>query len=119
MALRFASIRRAITCSCRGRTMGIPRRKNISTRASSASTADRTRSSATSSQKRCLVCKRSHEAQVNIRFTDEQELLRSSIQRLLRDQYDFDTRLKIIATEEGCIRTHCDGFSVLGLRVEF
>jgi alkylation response protein AidB-like acyl-CoA dehydrogenase len=52
---------------------------------------------------------------VDIQFTDEQELLRSSIQRLLRDQYDFDTRRKIIATEEGWSRKHWDGFAELGL----
>ncbi len=52
---------------------------------------------------------------MDIQFTDEQELLRSSIQRLLRDQYDFDTRRKIIATEEGWSRKHWDGFAELGL----
>jgi alkylation response protein AidB-like acyl-CoA dehydrogenase len=52
---------------------------------------------------------------VDIQFTDEQELLRSSIQWLLRDQYDFDTRRKIIATEEGWSRKHWDGFAELGL----
>jgi len=34
---------------------------------------------------------------MDIQFTEEQELLRSSVQRLLRDQYDFDTRRKIVA----------------------
>src|SRR5258707_5473911 len=116
MALRCASIRRATTCSCRGRTTGIPRRKNISTRASSQFTADRTRSSATSSQKQCLVCNRlATRRQVDIQFTDEQELLRDSLQRLLRDQYDFDTRRKIIATEEGWSRRHWAAFAELGL----
>jgi alkylation response protein AidB-like acyl-CoA dehydrogenase len=52
---------------------------------------------------------------VDIQFTDEQELLRSSVQRLLRDQYDFDTRRKIIATEEGWSRKHWDAFAELGL----
>jgi alkylation response protein AidB-like acyl-CoA dehydrogenase len=52
---------------------------------------------------------------VDIQFTDEQELLRSSIQRLLRDQYNFDTRRKIIATEEGWSRKHWEGFAELGL----
>ena len=52
---------------------------------------------------------------MDIQFTDEQELLRSSIQRLLRDRYDFDTRRKIIATEEGWSRKHWDGFAELGL----
>ncbi len=52
---------------------------------------------------------------MHIQFTDEQELLRSSIQRLLRDQYDFDTRRKIIATEEGWSRKHWGAFAELGL----
>jgi alkylation response protein AidB-like acyl-CoA dehydrogenase len=52
---------------------------------------------------------------VDIQFTDEQELLRSSIQRLLRSQYDFDTRRKIIATEEGWSRKHWNAFAELGL----
>ena len=41
---------------------------------------------------------------MDIQFTEEQELLRSSIQRLLREQYDFDTRRKIVATDEGWSR---------------
>ncbi len=52
---------------------------------------------------------------MDIQFTDEQELLRSSIQRLLRDQYDFGTRRKIIATEEGWSRKHWGAFAELGL----
>ena len=52
---------------------------------------------------------------MDIQFTDEQELLRSSIQRLLRNQYDFDTRRKIIATEEGWSRKHWNAFAELGL----
>jgi alkylation response protein AidB-like acyl-CoA dehydrogenase len=52
---------------------------------------------------------------VDIQFTDEQQLLRESIQRLLRDRYDFDTRCKIIATEEGWSRKHWDAFAELGL----
>ena len=52
---------------------------------------------------------------MDIQFTDEQELLRDSLQRLLRDQYDFDTRRKIIATEEGWSRKHWDAFAELGL----
>src|SRR5256886_10329218 len=116
MALRCASIRRATTCSCRGRNTGIPRRKNISTRASLASTADRTRSSATSSQRQCLVCNRlATRRQVDIQFTEEQKLLRDSLQRLLRSQYDFDTRRKIIATEEGWSRKHWAAFAELCL----
>jgi len=52
---------------------------------------------------------------MDIQLTEEQELLRSSIQRLLRDRYDFDTRRKIVATDEGWSRTHWKAFAELGL----
>jgi alkylation response protein AidB-like acyl-CoA dehydrogenase len=52
---------------------------------------------------------------VDIQLTEEQELLRGSIQRLLRDQYDFDARRKIVATDEGWSRKHWSAFAELGL----
>lgn len=52
---------------------------------------------------------------MDIQFTEEQELLRSSVQRLLRDQYDFETRRKIVATEEGWSRKHWNAFAEMGL----
>ena len=52
---------------------------------------------------------------MDIQLTEEQELLRSSLQRLLRDRYDFDTRRKIVATDEGWSRTHWKAFAELGL----
>jgi alkylation response protein AidB-like acyl-CoA dehydrogenase len=52
---------------------------------------------------------------MDIQFTEEQELLRSSVQRLLRDRYDFDTRRKIVATDEGWSRAHWKAFAELGL----
>jgi alkylation response protein AidB-like acyl-CoA dehydrogenase len=52
---------------------------------------------------------------MDIQFTEEQELLRSSVQRLLRDQYGFDIRRKIVATEEGWSRQHWNAFAELGL----
>src|SRR5882757_697349 len=52
---------------------------------------------------------------MDIQLTEEQELLRSSIQRLLRDQYNFDTRCKIVATDEGWSRKHWQAFAELGL----
>jgi len=52
---------------------------------------------------------------MDIQFTEEQELLRGSIQRLLRDQYDFDARRKIVATDEGWSRKHWSAFAELGL----
>ena len=52
---------------------------------------------------------------MDIQLTEEQELLRSSVQRLLRDRYDFDTRRKIVATDEGWSRAHWKAFAELGL----
>ncbi len=42
-------------------------------------------------------------------------MLRSSIQRFLREQYDFDERRKIVATDEGWSRKHWKSFAELGL----
>ena len=52
---------------------------------------------------------------MDIQFTEEQELLRSSVQRLLRDQYDFDARRRIVASEEGFGRKQWEAFAELGL----
>ncbi|MFZ3034734.1 MAG: pimeloyl-CoA dehydrogenase small subunit, partial [Parvibaculum sp.] len=34
-------------------------------------------------------------------FTEEQTLLRNSVQSLLADKYDFDTRRKIVKSADG------------------
>jgi alkylation response protein AidB-like acyl-CoA dehydrogenase len=52
---------------------------------------------------------------MDIQLTEEQELLRGSIQRLLRDQYGFDARRRIVATDEGWSRKHWRAFAELGL----
>src|SRR5258707_1566149 len=52
---------------------------------------------------------------MDIQFTEEQELLRSSVQRLLRDQYNFDARRKIVASEEGFSRKQWQGSAELGV----
>lgn len=52
---------------------------------------------------------------MDIQFTEEQELLRSSVQRLLRDQYDFDARRGIVASEGGWSRKQWSSFAELGL----
>ena len=52
---------------------------------------------------------------MDIQFTEEQELLRSSVQRFLNDRYDFDARRKILATDEGWSREHWHAFAELGL----
>src|SRR5215813_4810748 len=52
---------------------------------------------------------------MDIKFTEEQELLRSSVQRLLRDRYDFEARRKILANEDGFCRKQWNAFAELGL----
>jgi alkylation response protein AidB-like acyl-CoA dehydrogenase len=52
---------------------------------------------------------------MDIQWTEEQELLRSSIQRFLKDQYDFDARREIVAGDEGWSRKHWQNFAELGL----
>jgi hypothetical protein len=52
---------------------------------------------------------------MDIQWTEEQELLRSSVQRLLRDRYDFDARRKIVASDEGWSRSQWNAFAELGL----
>jgi alkylation response protein AidB-like acyl-CoA dehydrogenase len=52
---------------------------------------------------------------MDIQFTEEQELLRNSVQRLLRDQYNFEARRKIVATEGGWSREQWNRFAELGL----
>jgi alkylation response protein AidB-like acyl-CoA dehydrogenase len=52
---------------------------------------------------------------MDIQFTEEQELLRSSVQRLLRDQYDFDARRRVVASEDGFSREQWAAFAELGL----
>ncbi|WPO43970.1 acyl-CoA dehydrogenase family protein [Tardiphaga sp. 42S5] len=52
---------------------------------------------------------------MDIRLTDEQELLKSSVQRLLKDKYSFETRRKIVASEKGWSRDHWKAFADMGL----
>jgi alkylation response protein AidB-like acyl-CoA dehydrogenase len=52
---------------------------------------------------------------MDIQFTEEQELLRSSVQRMLRDQYSFEARRKIVAGEAGWSRRQWRAFAELGL----
>lgn len=48
-------------------------------------------------------------------FSEEQTLLRNSVQGFLQDKYDFDTRRKIVATPEGWRRENWQQFAELGL----
>src|SRR5438445_3411567 len=52
---------------------------------------------------------------MDIQLTEEQDSPRSSIQRFLREQYDFGERRKIVATDEGWSRRHWKSFAELGL----
>jgi alkylation response protein AidB-like acyl-CoA dehydrogenase len=52
---------------------------------------------------------------MDIMLSEEQELLRSSVQRLLRDQYRFDARRQILASEDGFSRKQWEAFAELGL----
>ena len=52
---------------------------------------------------------------MDIEFTEEQEMLRQSVQRLLKDEYSFDERKKIIASEEGFSRKLWKQLAELGL----
>jgi alkylation response protein AidB-like acyl-CoA dehydrogenase len=52
---------------------------------------------------------------MDVEFSDEQELLRSSVQKMLRSRYDFETRQKIARSDEGWSRAHWREFAELGL----
>lgn len=48
-------------------------------------------------------------------FTEEQTLLRNSVQRFIQDRYDFETRRRLVASEEGWSRDNWRQFAELGL----
>lgn len=48
-------------------------------------------------------------------FTEEQTLLRNSVQRFIQDKYDIEARRKIINSEEGMSRDNWAAFAELGL----
>lgn len=48
-------------------------------------------------------------------LSEQQQLLRDSIERFVQDEYDFDARRKIVASEEGRSRDHWRTFAELGL----
>ncbi len=52
---------------------------------------------------------------MDFNFTDEQTMIRDSLSRLIRDQYDFDTRRKVVASEEGWRPSMWAQFAELGL----
>jgi len=52
---------------------------------------------------------------MDIEFTDEQRILKDSVERMLRTSYDFDRRRAIIASEEGWSESHWQEFADMGL----
>lgn len=48
-------------------------------------------------------------------FSEEQTLLRNSVERFIQDKYDFDTRKKIVASDEGWRRDYWQQLAELGL----
>ena len=52
-------------------------------------------------------------------FTQEQVLLRNSVQRFVQDKYSFEARKAILASEEGWRRENWRAFAELGLLAVF
>ena len=48
-------------------------------------------------------------------FTEEQTLLRNMVQGFLQDKYDFETRRKIVASDEGWSKDFWQEWAELGL----
>src|SRR5690606_7429268 len=53
--------------------------------------------------------------EMDFSFSEEQTLLRNSVQSFLQDKYDFDTRSKIVASDEGWRPEYWQQFAELGL----
>ncbi len=51
---------------------------------------------------------------MNFEFSEEQVMIKDSVARFVRDEYDFDTRRKIIESEEGISRDFWTMFAELG-----
>ena len=51
---------------------------------------------------------------MNFDFTEEQIMIKDSVSRFVRDEYDFDTRTKIVASKEGISREFWSMFAELG-----
>lgn len=52
---------------------------------------------------------------MDFNFTDEQNMIRDSLSRLIREQYDFDTRREVINSESGWRSEMWQQFAELGL----
>ena len=51
---------------------------------------------------------------MNFDFSEEQTMIKDSVARFVRDEYDIDTRRKIINSEEGISREFWNTFAELG-----
>lgn len=51
---------------------------------------------------------------MNFDFSEEQVMLRDSVARYIQDDYDFETRNKVVASEEGFSRENWQTFAELG-----
>ncbi len=51
---------------------------------------------------------------MNFDFSEEQVMLRDSVARYVQDDYDFDTRNKVVASDEGFSRENWQTFAELG-----
>ena len=51
---------------------------------------------------------------MNFDFSEEQVMLRDSVARFIQDDYDFDARRRIAASEEGMSRENWKTFAELG-----
>ena len=51
---------------------------------------------------------------MNFDFTEEQTMIKDSVSRFVRDEYDFDTRTKIVGSKEGISREFWSMFAELG-----
>ncbi len=52
---------------------------------------------------------------MDFNFTDEQTMIRDSLARLIKDQYDFDTRRRVVASKDGWRPEMWQQFAELGL----
>src|ERR1700722_17837642 len=99
------------------------RRRTTSTGARSRSTADRTRSRRTSSPRRFWDCERidfelglrTWTSHMDFELSDEQRLLRQSVERLLADRYDFAARKRFAQEPAGFSEALWRQYAELGL----
>ena len=55
---------------------------------------------------------------MNFDFSEEQQMVRDSIARFVQDDYDWDTRKAIVASDKGMSRDNWQLFRRVGLAVD-